>query len=468
MDHNTDGKPAMASLGTKPFISTFSMNRRQLVKRALISGGAVVFAGTGMIPAHVGAQDKVKIVQWYHQYGEAGTQDAVMRYAKQFTGSAAGKGIDVEVVWQTAPDYGAALSAALLTDSAPDVFEQNGPTLDQVKQNQIMPLDDLYTPEVKADFNEVGLKAGTIDGKLYWVKMIDDTGAFYYKKSDFKSAGITAPPTTLSGVLDMATKLNSGRKKGLFLGNDGGIAAAGGLLMWSGGADYFDATEKKVAFNTAGVATGLSKLKQLNDSGALLIGAPTDYWDPSAFIQGLSTVQWTGMWALPAILKAFADDVDIFPWPATDGVAGGQSTPMASSTPGAHAAGPMQSTFWGGWGECVFGKTKNEAAAKALVKFLWIDSADIQKDWALSYGFHIPPRKSAAASAEPLKTGPAAKFVENINAFGRVTPPLWDAAMGTAYTQAVTNVIKGGKDPKAELDAAAATSQTELDRLLKG
>lgn len=450
MDHNADDMPATASSGTKPFISTFGMNRRQLVKRALISGGAIVFAGTGMIPAHVGAQDKVKIVQWYHQYGEEGTQDAVMRYAKQFTGSDAGKGIDVEVVWQTAPDYGAALSAALLTDAAPDVFEQNVPTLDQVKQSQIMPLDDLYTPDVKSDFNEVSLKAATIDGKIYWVKMIDDTGAFYYKKSDFASAGITATPTTLSGVLDMATKLNAGRKKGLFLGNDGGIAAAGGLLMWSGGADYFDATEKKVAFNTDGVAAGLAKLKELNDSGALLIGAPTDYWDPSAFTQGLASVQWTGMWALPAILKAFADDVDIFPWPATDGTDG------------------KASTFWGGWGECVYGKTKNEAAAKALVKFLWIDSVDIQKDWALSYGFHIPPRKSTAASAEQLKTGPAAKFVENINSSGRVTPPLWDAAMGTAYTQAVTNVVKGGKDPKAELDAAAATAQTELDRLLKG
>lgn len=450
MDFKRDGKQAAASSGSFPAISTFGMNRRQLVQRALVSGGAILFAGTGVIPAHVAAQDKVKIVQWYHQYGEEGTQDAVMKYAKQFTASDAGKGIDVEVVWQTAPDYGSALSAALLTESGPDVFEQNGPTLDQVKQNQILPLDDLYTPEVKADFNETGLKSGTINGKIYWVKMIDDTGAFYYKKSDFAAAGITEVPTTLSAVVDMATKLNSGRKKGLFLGNDGGIAAAGGLLMWSGGADYFDQAQTKIAFNTDGVAAGVTKLKELNDSGALLIGAPTDYWDPSAFIQGLATVQWTGMWALPAILKAFSDDVDVFPWPATDG------------TPG------KQSTFWGGWGECINGKTKNVDAAKALVKFLWIDSIDIQKDWALSYGFHIPPRKSAAASAEQLKTGPAAKFVTNINSFGRITPPLWDAAMGTAFTQAVTNVVKNGNDAKGELDAAATTSQTELDRLLKG
>jgi multiple sugar transport system substrate-binding protein len=299
---------------------------------------------------------------------------------------------------------------------------------------------------VKADFNPISLEAATIDGKIYWVKMIDDTGAFYYKPSVFKDKGLE-PAKTLDDVLNIAKTLNDGRVKGMFLGNDGGIGAAGGLLMWSGGADYFDESGKKVAFNTASVATGFSKLKELNDSGALLIGAPTDYWDPSAFIQGLAATQWTGMWALPAIQKALGDDVDIFPWPATD-------------------ASGKASTFWGGWGECVNGKTKYPDAAKALTQFLWIDSTDIQQEWALSYGFHVPPRKSAAASAEQLKSGPAAKFVENLNSYGRITPPLWDAAMGTAYTQALTNVIQSGKDPQTELDAAAKTAQTELDRLL--
>lgn len=432
---------------SKPFI-TFRASRRQLIKTALVTGAGIAYAGVGPVPQHIYAQDKTKIVQWYHQYGEEGTQDAVMRYAKQFMESDAGKGIEVEVVWQTAPDYASALSAALLTDGAPDVFEVNGVSLDMVKQGQVLALDDLYTADVKADFNPVSLEAATIDSKMYWVKMIDDTGAFYYKPSVFKDKGLE-PAKTLDDVLNIAKTLNEGRVKGMFLGNDGGIGAAAGLLMWSGGADYLDADQKKVAFNTAGVATGFGKLKELNDSGNLLMGSPTDYWDPSAFIQGLAATQWTGMWALPAIQKALGDDVDIFPWPATDSTF-------------------KPSTFFGGWGECVGGKSKHQDAGKALTKFLWIDSLDIQKDWALSYGFHVPPRKSAAAAAEQLKSGPAAKFVENLGSYGRITPPLWDAAMGTAYSQALTNVIQSGKDPKAELDAAAATAQTELDRLLAG
>jgi multiple sugar transport system substrate-binding protein len=421
------------------------LNRRDLVKSALVAGGTLVWAGAGRAN-RVAAQDKVNLVQWYHQYGEEGTQDAVTRYAQQFT--EANPDITVEVVWQTAPDYGAALSAALLTDDGPDVFEQNVPTLDQVKQNQIAPLDDLYTDEVRADFNEVSLNAATIDGKIYWVKMIDDTGAFYFRKSQFADAGIE-PPTTVDELITMATTLNQGRQKGLFLGNDGGVAAGAGPWIWSAGATYLNDDNTKVAFNTDAAAASVTKLKEINDSGALLIGAPTDYWDPSAFIQQLAAVQWTGLWALPQVLREVGEDeVDVFPWPA----AGPDGTP---------------STFWGGWGECVNGKSQNIDAAKQLVKWLWIDNTEVQQDWNLGYGFHIPPRKSAADAAEQLKTGPAAKFVENINTYGVVTPPLWTAAMGTALTEALNNV-KGGADAKAELDAAAATAQTELDRLLAG
>jgi len=289
---NRDGAP-------RTFFATFGLNRRDLVKSALVAGGTVVWAGTGRAN-RVAAQDKVNLVQWYHQYGEEGTQDAVKRYAQQFT--EANPDITVEVVWQTAADYGAALSAALLTEDAPDVFEQSGLNLDQVKQNQIAPLDDLYTDEVRADFNEVGLKRGTIDGKIYWVKMVDDMGVFYYRKSQFADAGIE-PPTTAQGLLDMANKLNQGRQKGLFLGNDGGVAAGTGPWIWSAGATYLNEDNTKVTFNTDEAAASAGMLKDFNDSGALLIGAPTDWWDPSAFIQQLAAVAWGGLWAPPQILR---------------------------------------------------------------------------------------------------------------------------------------------------------------------
>ena len=65
--------------------------------------------------------------QWYHQYGEAGTQQAVEKYA------AAYKDATVKVSWKPG-DYDQSTAASLLTDAGPDVFEYgNGPTIDMIK-----------------------------------------------------------------------------------------------------------------------------------------------------------------------------------------------------------------------------------------------------------------------------------------------------------------------------------------------
>lgn len=424
-------------------ISTVGMTRRDTVKSMLFVGGALAFHGFGR-PSQAVAQGSTRIKQWYHQYGEAGTEDAVKKYASQFTEK--NPDIEVEVNWQLG-DYGSILSAALLTEEGPDVFEQGGPNLEQVRQKQIVPLDDLYEG-VKDDFNPVNLKGATIDGKVYNVKMVDDTGAFYYRKSAFESAGVEVPQT-LQQLIDVATELNSGRQKGLYLGQDGGIAAGNGTVLWSAKGNYLNEDMSAPAFNTPEVQAAWSKYGELYNSDVILQGATTDWWDPSSFIQQLCQIQWGGLWAYPAIKEAVGDDLGVFPWPKAD-------------DNGAF------STFWGGWGECVNGKSKNIEAAKKLVKFLWIDSADIQTDWNLGYGFHVPPRKSIADKATQLQESPAKEIVGYLNDYGHPGQPLWTASMGTAYTDAFTAALRDKKDPAAELKKAEDTVKKELDRLLKG
>lgn len=425
----------------RPHISTYGHNRRNVVKSMLFAGGALVFAGPGR-PRQATAQGNIRLVQWYHEYGEAGTEDAVRRYGTQYTEQ--NPTVEIEINWVSGT-YGDALNPALLTNDGPDVFELNVPTLDQVRQNQIAPLDDLYTPEIKADFNPTNLNAGTIDGKIYYVKMVDDTGALYYRKSVLEEAGVT-PPTSLDELIAATSTLGSGRTKGLFVGNDAGIGALGGLLLWSAGGDFLT-PDNKPAFNTPRVAAALGKLKTLNDTGGLLQGFATDYWDPAAFIQEACAMQWTGLWAFPAISGAVGDDLGVLPWPKAD----------AEGTP---------STFFGGWGECVNAKSRNLDAAKAFVKWLWIDNVEIQQDWNLSYGFHVPPRNSAAESATQLQSGPASEIVGFLREYGKTTTPYWTPAMGTAYGDAVTNIVRNDADPAAELAKAEQAVQAELDRLL--
>jgi multiple sugar transport system substrate-binding protein len=420
------------------------LNRRDLVKTVTVAGGAIVFAGYGR-STHVTAQDKVKISQWYHEYGEAGTQQAAERYAKEYT--TVNPNVEVEMVWQPGDYSNQVLPAALLTDEGPDVYE-GAPTVAMVKAGQVAPLDDLFTEEVKADFQPNDLAVNTIDGKIYAVKMIDDTGLLYYRKSMLQEKSIN-PPQSMDEVIAAAKALDTGRVKGLFVGNDGGISALLTIAPWSAGSDFLDPATNQIVFNNEQTATAYAKVKELNDSGALLIGSPTDWWDPSAFTQGLAAMQWTGLWAMPGIKAGVGDDFGVLPWPALN------------------AAG-KPATFWGGWSEMVNAKSKYVEEAKAFVKWLWIENTADQQDWSLAYGFHVPPRKSAAASAEPLKTGPAAEAVTSLYQNGRILPPQWTAAMGNYLTDALSNIVKNGADPTSTVADAAAKCDAELKQVLGG
>jgi multiple sugar transport system substrate-binding protein len=420
-----------------------TMTRRGFVKVVTFGGGAVLAAGPAALRLRdAGAQDQVTIKQWYHQYGEDGTQEAAMRYAEQFT--AANPTIKVEVTWVPG-NYGDTLNAALLTDDGPDVYEtQLNYAL--VKAGQVIALDDLYTADVKADFHPNTIAENSVNGSIYGIKMIIDTGLLYYRKSLLSEKGIN-PPTTMDEVIAAAKALDTGRQKGLFLGNDGGIAALLTIAPWSAGSDFVDVNTNKIIFNNDRTVLAYQKVKELNDSGALLVGAPTDWWDPSAFNQGLAAMQWTGLWAMPGITKGIGDDFGVVPWPALDA----QGKPA---------------TFWGGWSQMVNGKTKYVAESKKLASWLWIENTDIQKDWALSYGFHVPPRQSVAAAAEPLKSGAPAEAVTALNEYGRITPPQWTGTMGTILTTAVTNIVKNGADAATEVANAAQQCQAELDKVV--
>ena len=105
--------------------------------------------------------------------------------------------------------------------------------------------------------------------------------------------------------------------------------------------------------------------------------------------------------------------------------------------------------------------------AKRYLKWLWLDSPKIQEDWCLGYGFHVPPRLSLARSAAPLRTGVAAGAVKDLNSWGRSLPPEWNSAMGTALTDAVTNILKEGRPAAPELAVAAKKCERELSRLLE-
>ncbi|WP_030984581.1 ABC transporter substrate-binding protein [Streptomyces sp. NRRL S-1813] len=412
-------------------------------RRLLAAGGGVALAAglataCGSNTGRGGGGSGPEISQWYHQYGETGTERAVKRYA------AAYKKAGVRVQWRPG-DYDRQAAAALLTDSGPDVFEVNGPLLDQIQGGQVVDLTAEVEP-VKDDFHQAVLAPKIWQDKIWGIPQAVDMQVLYYRKSLLKKAGVQ-PPRTLDELVDGAKKLSDKKTKGLFLGNDGGVGVLGGTPLFAAGLSLIG-EDGKAGFDDPAAARALGKIRQLYADKSLLLGAPTDWSDPAAFIQGLTAMQWSGLWALPQIKKALGDDFGVLPFPK-DGSGGKPSVPV------------------GAYGSAVSARSKRRSEAKAFAKWLWVDRTDFQQDFALSYGFHIPARISLAKKAEQLQSGPAADAVRFATDHGYAEPLLWTTADRTAYQDALSRIIKDGANPESELKTVVRKVNAELQRVRK-
>ncbi|MFC8679521.1 ABC transporter substrate-binding protein [Streptomyces griseorubiginosus] len=415
-----------------------SLGRRNFLRAsgALAAVGALSACGSNTGRSGGSGGGGTSLSQWYHQYGEAGTQQAALRYAKAYTKA------DVSVQWIPG-DYASKLASGLVSSSGPDVFEFH-PDVQMAKSGQIVPLDDVIA-DVKSDFSDNDLTANSVDGKVYGIRMIDDPQFLYYRKSLLEKAGVE-PPKTFDELIEASHKLSKGGTKGIYLGLKAGSDAWASPLIWASGGELLT-PDHKVAFDTPATVAALKKMRELYSSKTLLLGAPTDWFDPSAFTQGLTAMQWCGLWAMPGIEKALGDDFGIVPLPAV-GSAG------------------RQVVYNGGWSTYVSAKAKDVDAAKAFVKWLWIEQTKYQEDWSLSYGFHVPPRKSLAAKATKLQSGTAAEALQLFGADGHYDDPYWTQAMVTISQDMFTNAVVSGKNPESEVAKARTRVEAELKKIV--
>jgi multiple sugar transport system substrate-binding protein len=266
----------------------------------------------------------------------------------------------------------------------------------------------------------------------------------FYRRSFLDQAGI-APPSTVDELIEASKRLTKGGVKGLFAGNDGGGGVLGGPALWSAGLDYV--RDHQVGFDDPLAAQAIGKLRELYTGGGLLLGAVQDWAEPDAFTQGLVAMQWTGLWTVPAIQKALGDDFGVLPFPKLTGD-GKPSVPV------------------GAFGAMVNAKSKRVDEAKEFVRWLWIERTEYQEDFNLSYGFHIPPRKSIAAKASKLQSGQAADAVKFVQENAKASnPPDWTSVMRTAFNDAVSRVVRDGAPADAEIKGAAQKTRDELKRL---
>ena len=386
-------------------------------------------------PASGGA--KVELSQWYHEYGEDGVEDAVKRYA------AAYEPAKVTVKWNPG-EYEKLVAAALLTDKVPDVFEYgNGPTLDMIKAGQVLDLTDTLG-EARDQFAPSVLAAMTWEDKVWAIPQTVDMQMLYYRKSVLEKAGVQ-PPQTMDELITVARAVQTKDLGGFFAGNDGGVGVLGNQLIWAAGLEQINQEKTGIGFDSQAMYDGLAQFRDLRQDG-LLASASAEWFDASPFINEETAMQWTGLWVLPEVQEAFGDDFGVVPFPAI-GASGRQAVPF------------------GAFSSCVSAKGSNPDAAKAYVKWLWVEQEEFQVDFSDAYGTHIPAKPALASRATKLATGAGAEAARFVTDFGHAPSLLWTPAIMQAYTGALTRVVTKGADPKKEIAAVAKKATAELERV---
>jgi len=392
------------------------------------------------------AGDKIVLTQWYHEYGEKGCLEAVTRIAQEYSDSQ--DKVTIEVGWFPG-DYIPKVNAALAAGDPPDLFEHHL-DMDYVRNNYIVALDDVVTADEKADFLDAFVQYGSLKGKLYGVTVVADFQGLYYRKSFLDEVGmgnIDPYDWDWNKVFEAGEKATSGRRKGLFLGNEGGGPCMRDYGVVNAGIWRLNPETLELDFNSDVTVQVFDQFREYAKKNTLLQGAPMDWWDPSSFNQGLCAIQWGGLWQAPGTKAGVADDffMTIFP---------------------PHPAGGDKAKFWsefGGWCESVTTKSKDVEEATKYLHWQWVENIDWQNEYSTAYGFHIPARKSAREVNKNVTEGYAKTMFEMAEKYATIMPKLWGGAVTTPWNDAVTEIFKNNADIKPTLDKAFEQCQKELE-----
>lgn len=376
--------------------------------------------------------------QWYHQYGEAGVQDAVKKYAAAYTAAT------VEVGWFEGA-YMDKVSAALLTSDFPDVFEsENGATLAMIQGGQVADLTELVG-SAASSFNPSVLKRMTFQDKIWAIPQTIDMQMLYYRPSVLKAAGVKAP-TTFDELVEAAEAVTTSDMGGFFAGNNGGWDLLANEFIWSSGNEQLNADRTAAGFLNADFYAAIAAYTKFYKSKGLLKAASDDWYSAAPLVNNETAMQWGGLWSLPELQKALGDDIAVVPFPS-------------------FGSSGRLSVVFGAYGSCVAAKGANVDAAKDFAKWLWIDQEDYQVDFSNSYGCHIPAKPALVSKADKIATGPGADAAGFVTDYGFTSDIMWTGTIGTAYGDAVSKCVTKGADPKDTFAPVGETITAELKKI---
>ena len=399
------------------------------------------------------ATAKEKVTFWTSHSGKV-DREALELIASKFTESQDKYEVEVTIVPGSETDV-AKLMTAVAAGTGPDVYLVDRFTTAQRAVagalTDLTPFIERAGWKPQDDFLEFAIEESTWAGKIYSLPFDTDTRGLYYRKADFREAGLDpdAPPATIEELDQVAAKLTkriTDRRFERF-----------GLIPWLGqgwhytwgwafGGEFYDLAARKLTCNHPAIVESFAWQQKVADeySIAAIQGFASAFGSEAQdpFIAGKISMIVDGDWKI-AGLQRFGPDVEY-------GVA---NIPVK--------AGVGSTTWAGGWALAVPRGAKNPEGGFEFARFA---SGPVGQEIYTRDTSHLPTLKVLVDRSDLFADSYHDIFLQMLP-FARSRPALpVGALLWDELTSARDYVINGDKAPQKALDDVVERVQAELEK----
>lgn len=388
------------------------------------------------------------VIQVWAHAGPEGERQLIEQQVAQFNESQ--PDTPLEITFLPAGTYNAQVQAAAISDALPDVLEFDGPFVyNYAWQQNLMPMDDLLSADVRDDLLPSIINQGTYNDRLYSVGTFDSGLGMYGDRRQLNAAGIRIP----TGNDDAWTATEFQDALVALVANDDDNQVLDLKLNYRG--EWFTYGFSPILQSAGGDLINRdgyqSATGELNGDGAIAAMTQVQSWledgyvdpniDDAAFTSRRVALSWVGHWAYPGYVEALGDDLVLLPLPDF---------------------GQGSKTGQGSWNWGITSKCEKPEAAIAFLEYI------LQTDQVLAMSDAngaVPATKSAIAQS-PLyvEGGPLSLFSAQLLTGHTVPRPQTPAyPVITSVFQQAFNDIRHGTDVKTALDNAATEINQDIE-----
>ncbi|MEV4619983.1 extracellular solute-binding protein [Asanoa sp. NPDC049573] len=426
-----------------------------IVSTVLAASLALAGCGSGGDEATTTTDGKTVVTFWQQQfedYQQAWFKKQVDAYNKTQDK------VKVELQVVPADTWAQKLKAAQAAGKAPDVATTSYGNIPAGAANgELAELDGLLPAEAFTDIKDNVKDFVTINGKHFaYPMLVEPSTVLYYRKDLVQAAGLDPanPPKSWSELSTWATKLTSGKVKGMTIAS---IPADLGWSSWGlqynacGHLPVADDWSKSVATDSC-FAQLLDFYRSLYQSGVMPKQPKVGYADGSPYGQGEVAMMAGGSWVVGQLKNEFPAMIEktaVAPFPSIDG---DQTKPTATL---------------GGWTLTVDGKSKAKEQAAGFIGWLLAGDPALMADFFKASGFSkYTVRASVDRALETNPDATADPFMKTISdkvvPYGKAEPAYpWEIAL--AFGTAIESAMKGNADVAAALKKA----DSEINDIIK-